>query len=779
MRIVRDAGAFDHQWYRYRYNLSTRSYHKLLLHYFRIGWRDGKNPAPDFDTSFYLRMYPDVDPETWNPLAHYLKFGVNEGRMPTPDDGIGPEKPDLSAAIDHLPTARVAVVMHVFYPELWPDMARGLDTLDEPFDLFVTLTEGWSDTLREGIKSQFPNAFCFVFPNHGRDIWPFTEVLNTGVLDRYELVCKLHSKRSLHRVDGGRWREHLLNSLIGWKERTRAVVALMRADPNLGVLCPTGAITGAMHWGSCRNLTAKLASRVDVDINAQSLAFPAGSMFWFRPFALRLLRAMNLKASDFQAECQQLDGTTAHAVERLFGLLPEVAGMRVAETEHLDSALNLAVANAQDRPQRERKVIAFYLPQFHPIPENDRWWGAGFTEWTNLMRGRPMFDGHHQPRVPGELGFYDLRLPETRQAQAELAREHGIHGFCYYYYWFAGKKLLDRPLREVLESGEPDYPFCVCWANENWTRRWDGRDQDVLMAQDYNPQSNLALIREMIPIFRDPRYITFDGKPVFVVYRITRIPDFPDVVGMWREECRKAGIGEIYLAAVRFDQELLSGPPEDYGIDAYIEFPPHQARIETVHHRLSDVAPDFRGLVYSYDGVIEGDLKKYQEGYPYKVHRGLMLGWDNTPRKLTDAHVCHMANPAKFRYWLKQIQAQEDRFRPERESMVFVNAWNEWAEGTYLEPDRRWGRGYLEAVRSALREPQTQQAKAVLSRNYDTAPTASRPVSADAPAQARDTRKPGADASAKAVTETADGAENRGIAGVGQTAGRARPQRKE
>jgi lipopolysaccharide biosynthesis protein len=709
MRMVRKAGAFDADWYRYTYPDVTWPKKRLLRHYFVFGWRENRDPAPDFDTDFYLGQYPDVDTDKWNPLAHYVAIGERERRIASPDrlsneepdHDVDFDMPDLTPVIDHRPTAKLAVVMHVFYPELLDEMVQGLSSFDEPVDLFITLTEDQSDHLEEEVRRRFPDAFVFVFPNHGRDIAPFVQLLNTGVFDRYELVCKLHSKRSLHRVDGTKWRQHLIASLIGWPERTAANVELMRADPNIGLLCPANAITGAMHWGSCRQRTVILGWRAEIDVDEMSLAFPAGSMFWFRPFALRMLRAMELKNADFELEKNQLDGTTAHAVERLFGLVCESAGMRLLETADLTSAVRNAHRKAEATPERERKVVAFYLPQFHPIPENDRWWGAGFVEWTNLMRARPMFNGHYQPRIPGELSFYDLRLPETREAQAELAREHGIHGFCYYFYWFGGRKLLDRPLREVLESGRPDFPFCICWANENWTRRWDGREQDVLMAQDYNEHTNRALIHEIIPIMRDPRYITFNGKPVFVVYRITKIPDFPDVVAMWREECRKAGIGEIHLIAVRFDQEILSGAPETYGLDAYADFPPHGARIETIHHRITGLDPKFRGLIYKYDSVIDADLKSYKEGYLYNVHRGLMLAWDNTPRKTIDAHVCHMANPAKFRYWLREAIAQEDHFRPEGESLLFVNAWNEWAEGTYLEPDRRWQRGYLEAVRSA------------------------------------------------------------------------------
>jgi hypothetical protein len=246
------------------------------------------------------------------------------------------------------------------------------------------------------------------------------------------------------------------------------------------------------------------------------------------------------------------------------------------------------------------RVIAFYLPQYHAIPENDAWWGKGFTEWTNVRRARPNFAGHWQPHEPGELGYYDLTDPTVREAQAELARAYGIDAFCYYYYWFGGKRLLERPLLDMAESGRPDFPFCVCWANENWTRRWDGRDREILIAQSYSRADSVAFIRSLFPLFRDRRYVTVDGRPLLAVYKIGDIPQTAATAALWRETCRREGVGEIYLAAV---QHRAHDDPTKVGFDAAIEFPPIGHSAENLTPRLTLINGNFQGHVFRYASI--------------------------------------------------------------------------------------------------------------------------------------------------------------------------------
>src|SRR5215472_3086218 len=225
------------------------------------------------------------------------------------------------------------------------------------------------------------------------------------------------------------------------------------------------------------------------------------------------------------------------------------------------------------------RLIAFYLPQFHPIPENDAWWGEGFTEWSNVKRARPNFVGHLQPHLPAELGYYDLPDANTREAQANLARAYGIHGFCYYYYWFNGRRLLNRPLDEVVQSGRPEFPFCVCWANENWTRRWDGGSEELLVAQEYSPENEQRLIADLLPLFRDPRYTRIDGRPLLLVYRANLRPEPQRATQTFRRAAREAGEAEPYLVMVHLPE---TPPPGEWGFDADLDFPPHSLEIATL-----------------------------------------------------------------------------------------------------------------------------------------------------------------------------------------------------
>ncbi len=347
------------------------------------------------------------------------------------------------------------------------------------------------------------------------------------------------------------------------------------------------------------------------------------------------------------------------------------------------------------------RLIAFYLPQYHPIPENDAWWGEGYTEWTRVAAARPSFHGHYQPHLPGALGFYDLRVPEVREAQARLARRHGIHGFCYYHYWFNGKRLLERPFGEVLASGRPDFPFCLCWANENWTRRWDGLNQHVLIAQQHSPEDDRAIIRDMIPALRDPRYIRVSGRPLLLVYLTRKLPNPAATAAIWREEAAAAGLPGLYLCRVESFQDAVPAlRPEEIGFDAACEFPPHRIHLVPPRPPVSGLDPGFCGVLYDYP-----ELARYAAADPqppYRRFHGVMPSWDNSARTGPRARIAVHSSPEAYGAWLEAVVSRTRREFTGDERLVFINAWNEWGEGCHLEPDSVHGYAWLEATAAAV-----------------------------------------------------------------------------
>ena len=359
----------------------------------------------------------------------------------------------------------------------------------------------------------------------------------------------------------------------------------------------------------------------------------------------------------------------------------------------------------QETPSTDIRAIALYLPQYHTIPENDEWWGEGFTEWTNVRRARPFYSGHYQPHIPHQdVGYYDLKDESVLERQAEMARAAGIEGFCFYYYWFNGRRLLNMPTDRMLESGKPDFPYCFCWANENWTRTWDGGDKEILVEQEHTLESDERFILDLLPTFRDPRYIRIDGKPLLVVYRPGLFPDPQATVKRWRDVCHREGIGEIVLARMQmFDWELKG---KETGFDTVIQFPPVSRGFSPeINNSIKFVESDsFQGLVRDY--------RYTASNYPFEelgksLWPGVAPSWDNTARRMERGTSWKNATPENYHIWLKTAVQRARETLPPQERFVFINAWNEWAEGCHLEPDEKHGYAWLNATKMALTARET------------------------------------------------------------------------
>jgi len=350
------------------------------------------------------------------------------------------------------------------------------------------------------------------------------------------------------------------------------------------------------------------------------------------------------------------------------------------------------------------RLIAFYLPQFHPIKENDEWWGKGFTEWTNTAKATPLFSGHYQPHVPSDLGFYDLRVPEIRAEQANLARRYGIEGFCYYHYWFGnGRQLLERPFQEVVASGEPDFPFCICWANHSWTGIWSGAGDRMLMKQEYpGPLDDERHFEILLPAFRDERYLKVDEKPIFLIYYPFAIPDPRATVQRWRALAKSAGLPGLHIVGSYWPNRHER--PEAYGFDASIHYnnPPLRPwgswhnPIQFAYYRWLRA----RGVptIIDYDAAMKYFLPPEPSltQYPSVIH-----AWDNTPRSGVNGIVFRGATPERFRVALGRAFNLTRQQKPNHR-LIFLKSWNEWAEGNHLEPDLRDGHGFLSVIAEEL-----------------------------------------------------------------------------
>lgn len=611
---------------------------------------------------------------------------------------------------------RVAVHVHLYYEDMLQSILERLRNIPVKFDLFIsTHSESATTDIRKRcgeVLGGSSRVFVEIVPNRGRDVAPL--IVQFGEkLAQYDIFGHFHTKKSPHNLSLSNWSAEIFDLLLGQKgDEAYTIIQIFHLlQTRAKVVIPqelTHIVRDPKGWSENFNLAREIIAKytnfsLDDDI---TIDFPEGFMFWARGNALQEFLKLPLTYNDFPPEPIGNDGTIAHALERLILLFAERAEGDIFRLYRTDSIKDYRYYENQQNfavevEKSDVKVLTYFLPQFHPTPENDEWHGKGFTEWTKVRAANPLFEGHYQQHIPhDDIGYYLLDGPQTLYLQADQMKKSGVHGQIFYHYWFGGKLILERPVQILLEHKEIPMPFCFCWANENWTKRWDGNESEVLLGQKYSAEDAEAFIRYLIPFFKDERYIKVDERPLLFVYRPSHIENAREYVRIWGKICVEEGLKEPYIVAV-----LTRGAtnPIEFDMDAGVERVLHDwtdGAVPEMKDELCQYVP-MGGSVLSYKKVAEF-YSSQVDAKEFSYMRSVVPMWDNTPRYNETGIMLHGGTPLDFQQWLESAISYSRLHLRESERFVVVNAWNEWAEGAHLEPDTKHGYAYLNSVGRAL-----------------------------------------------------------------------------
>lgn len=720
---------FDTKWYLKHNPDVEQSGMNPLFHYMRYGGAEGRDPSPYFNVSWYLNEYPDVARSGIEPLLHHLNNGEKQWRETSPAAlqqrttlQIVPHyidsKLEVQQTVYRSWKSTVAIHLHLDCSEMLNKFIYRLKALFSPYDLFVSISDCCDlDEISALIKSELPEAGKVIVesvPNRGQDIAPLIVQFGNRLV-QYDIFAHFHAKKNVQGDSQADWGVETLDELLGNHEtgQGRAAYIINLLQNGAKVVYSEGhnqSLRDRSGWSKSYELARGLLEKyLNLCIDKfPVIDFPEYSMFWARTECLKDFLQLPIHYDDFQEEPAPIDGTLAHALKKSLLIFSWKHKGRITRLHKGDSISDYRYYE-QQRDYSESiihndiKVLSFYLPQFRAIPENDLWHGEGFTEWTKVKSANPLFKGHYQQHIPHpDIGYYLLDSPVVLKKQAEQMRQSGVYGQVFYHYWFSGKLILESAARILLDNADIEMPFCFCWANENWTRRWDGNENEILLGQNYSADDALAFIQYLIPFFRDTRYIKIDNRPVLFIYRPVSIPNVREYIDTWEKECNINGISAPYIVAV-----LTRGAsdPQEFGMDAGVE--------RVLHDWTGGAVPDIKSKMHayyrnpvsvlSYDDV--ADFYSGQiESKPFTYFRSLVPNWDNTARYGEDAFLLHNSTPEKFQKWLEKTVGYTKKNLPEDRRFVLINAWNEWAEGAHLEPDSLFGYSYLNSIGRVLSE---------------------------------------------------------------------------
>jgi GT2 family glycosyltransferase len=745
----------DPAWYADRYPDVPGEPYPALRHFVTQGDIEGRAAGPAFDGALYRARYPDVAESAFPPLCHYLMHGRREGRQAAMERQAPPARPGAALAVGAAQPidaeelagsyagmrARVEAArqmrkdaVKVTPPALakCPSPARAIGRLKLPetpaprLSVLVPVFNELDVTVECLLSLQRARpgvAFEVVVADDAStdpEVALLGGVANLVYLRQPANVGFLGNCNAAFVRCRGEFVLLLNNDTQVTQGAIERLVAALDADPAVAavgpkIIYPNGRLQEAGCFLRPNGESGMVGLHGDPDDGSyrfdRDVAYCSGAALMFR----RALAGETLFEEAYRpAYCEDADLclrfiSAGHRVRYISGAV--VVHHLSVSTNRGSATRKLRMISRNQQILTERwggllrrmdavRVLAFYLPQFHPTPENDLWWGAGFTEWTNVVKARPSYAGHYQPHLPADLGFYDLRLPEALTRQALLARRYGIEGFCVYYYNLGGRRVLSRPVQTVLANPAIPFRWCLCWANENWTRNWDGGEREILLEQSYDAATLASVIADAVAQAADPRYIRVNRRPLFLVYRPLLLPDAP----AFAQQCRAAfaaagwpGVQLVYVESMEAVDRAVS--PADLGFDACVEFPPHGRGVPAASSA-TIVKEGWSGYRYDYPETVLAFLQR--ESVPYPRYPAVFPNWDNTPRQPLRGASFDGVSPEVFRVYAEEKIEEVRQFLMGEERLLFVNAWNEWAEGTHLEPDRQHGHRWLEALRDAL-----------------------------------------------------------------------------
>ena len=605
---------------------------------------------------------------------------------------------------------RIAVILHLFYPSLWEEIHESLRNFcDIKMHLYVSLVENVSCHLKAEIKKKWGrSAKVVIVKNRGRDMGGAISVINLMDVSKYDYICKIHGKITPHWAHKGHlWRQDLFSTLIGSNERIKEVLSILETNPKIGMISCDKYTSTAM--GSNFKQYCDLCKLLEIESEGErNCSFFAGSMFWTRADIIQRIKDSKLTPEMF-SNGHNIDGTLAHSLERAVATLTRSMGYNLHGLSPL-TELPGTSSNTFEIPEPticetqsgQIKPICFYLPQFHAISENDKWWGKGFTEWTHVKKAVDgIVPGHRLKKPHPDIGYYDLSDTEIRKKQGEIARAHGIYGFCYHHYWFNGKTLLDKPLLLMLADGCPDIKFCFNWANENWTRTWDGLENNVLQKQTYGGEEDwVHHFQYLMGFFMHPNYIKVNNKPVFVIYRANDVPQLGSMIECWNAMAKNIKFDGMHVIAAlnNFKGNMWECHPHK-NVEGVCEFNPNFVNSRTCPFISLENGVNMLDNRERWQSINE--IPKLHPTH----YRGTYCGWDNSPRKGTNNSTIFLNDDVPF--FQKCLERQLMRYGTEEnasgERLFFINAWNEWGEGCVLEPEEQLQYSYLEAIQSAMK----------------------------------------------------------------------------